>query len=425
MLAYDLLSFDKSLPRHRMLAPAEALRRAPGLNPAGLRAGALFHDAQVTYAERLAVENVLAARACGAQVFTYARVRKLLVADKRVTGVEFEDLLDGHAHTARAPLVLNAAGPWVDAVLAEGGAAGPRLIGGTKGSHAVVARFEGAPEVALYIEARADGRPFFILPWDGKLLLGTTDERFAGDPGEAAATAPELAYILGETNRALPSARLTLRSVLYAYAGVRPLPFTGAQREAAITRRHFIRASPAAGLYSLVGGKLTTYRSLAAEATDLLFQTLGRTPPPCRTAREPLPGAAVADYPAFAAGFVTESVLPPPSATRLLKVYGARAAEVERLAREHAALRECISAETGSVGAEVVHAFKNELAETLIDCLMRRTMTGLNSRLGLDSLERAADIAQKFLGWDNRRAAQEVEDYQNYIRRFRRFEEGL
>jgi glycerol-3-phosphate dehydrogenase len=420
MHAYDLLSRGKSLPSHRMLAPAEALRRAPGLNPSGLRAAALFYDAQVTYAERLVVENALAARASGARVLTYARVRGLLIEGGRVAGVEFEDLLrGGRTHAARASFVLNAAGPWVDAVLAEGGAAGPRLLGGTKGSHAVVPRFEGAPDAALYVEARADGRPFFILPWDGKLLLGTTDERFEGDPDAAAATEPELEYILDETNRALPSARLTRASVLYAYAGVRPLAFAGARPEAAVTRRHFIRASHLAGLYSLVGGKLTTYRSLAEEATDLIFQTLGRRAPPCPTAHEPLPGAAVADFRAFADAFVKESVLPPRSAARLLRVYGARAAAVERLAREHSELRGRISEESGSVGAEVVHAFSDELAETLVDCLMRRTMTGLNSRLGLDALERAADIARKFLGWDERRAAQEVEDYRNYVERFR------
>ena len=114
-----------------------------------------------------------------------------------------------------------------------------------------------------------------------------------------------------------------------------------------------------------------------------------------------------------------ESVLPPRSASRLLHVYGARAAEVERLARGDAALRECVSDETGTIAAEVVHAFRHELAETLLDCLMRRTMTGLNSRLGLDALERAARLAQQFLGWDDRRAAREVEDYRKYVERFR------
>jgi glycerol-3-phosphate dehydrogenase len=419
MLAYDLLSPGKSLPRHRMLAPAEALACAPTLQSEGLRAAALFYDAQVTYAERLAVENALAARAGGATVVTYARVTKLSSEGGAVAGVEFEDVLGGgRLYTARAKLVLNAAGPWVDAVLEAGGAGGARLLGGTKGSHAVVARFGGAPDVALYVEARADGRPFFILPWDGKLLLGTTDERFEGDPDRAAASGPEIDYILRETNRALPSARLTREDVLYAYAGVRPLAFAGARDEAAITRRHFIRASPLGGLFSVVGGKLTTYRSLAEEATDLLFRRLGREPPPCATARTPLPGAAVADFDAFGDAFIKQSVLPRASAARLLKVYGARAAEVERLAREHAGLRPCLSEETGSVRAEVVHAFRNELAETLSDCLLRRTMAGLNSRLGLDAAARAAEVAQQFLGWDDARAAREVEDYQNHVKRF-------
>ncbi|HEV3468278.1 MAG TPA: glycerol-3-phosphate dehydrogenase/oxidase [Pyrinomonadaceae bacterium] len=420
MLAYDLLSRGKSLPRHRMLRPAEALGLAPGLNPEGLRAAALFYDAQVTYAERLAVENALDARARGATVITYARVTKILTAGgAAVGGVEFEDVPGGGVHAARAPLVLNAAGPWADAVLEASGVAGARLLGGTKGSHAVVGRSEAAPDVALYVEARADARPFFILPWDGKLLLGTTDERFEGDPGRAAPTAAEIDYILGETNRALPSARLTRESVLYAYAGVRPLAFTGARTEAAAaTRRHFIRDSPLGGLFSVVGGKLTTYRSLAEEATELLFRQLGREAPPCATARTPLPGAAVADFASFSDSFVNESVLPRPSAARLLSVYGARATEVERLAREHAALRSCISEETGSVGAEVVYAFRSELAETLVDCLMRRTMTGLNSRLGLDAAARAAEAARQFLGWDDARAAREVEEYRRHVERF-------
>ena len=420
MLAYDLLSRGKSLPGHKSLGPGAALELAPGLRREGLRSAALFYDAQVTYAERLAVENALDARARGATVITYARVSKLSSEGGAVTGVEFEDAPGGgQLRAARAPVVLNAAGPWVDAVLESGGARGARLLGGTKGSHAVVARFEGAPGLALYVEAGADARPFFILPWDGKLLLGTTDSRFEGDPDRVAASGPELDYILGETNRALPSARLTRERVLYAYAGVRPLPFAGARDEAAVTRRHFIRPSHLRGLFSVVGGKLTTYRSLAEEATALIFQQLGREAPPCATARTPLPGAAVADFDAFGEAFVGQSALPRDSAARLLKVYGARAAEVERLAREHAGLRARISEETGTVGAEVVHAFRNELAETLADCLLRRTMTGLNSRLGLDAAARAAEVAQQFLGWDDARAARELEGYQSHVERFR------
>jgi glycerol-3-phosphate dehydrogenase len=419
MLAYDLLSSSKSLPRHCMLTASEALRHAPGLTPEGLRGAALFYDAQVEYAERLAVENALDARAHGATVITYARVERLILEDDAARGVVFKDLLDGATHEARAGVVLNAAGPWVDEVLEGSAAEDEKLIGGTKGSHLVVRAFEGAPRAAVYAEALEDGRPFFVVPWDDKLLIGTTDERYAGDLDRVEADAREVEYLLRETNRVLPAARLTRGDVLYTYSGVRPLPRVAGGRESGITRRHFIKPACVRSLFSIVGGKLTTYRALAEEAVDLIFRTLGKTPPPCQTADVPLPGAAVADLDAFRRDFDARSTLPPKSNARLLRVYGARAAEVLRLAQSDAELSEVISEETGTIGAEVVYAFSEELAETLADCLMRRTMVGLNTHVGLDAVERAADIARKFLGWDEGRASGEVEAYRRYVERFK------
>lgn len=418
MLAYDLLSSSKSLPRHRMLKASEALERAPGLNPEGLRGAALFYDAQVEYAERLAVENALDARAHGATVVTYARVERLLVEGGAARGVVFKDLLNGGTHAARATVILNAAGPWVDAVLEGSSAEKAELIGGTKGSHVVVRTFEGAPRAAVYAEAFEDGRPFFVVPWDDKLLIGTTDERYAGDLDRVEANAQEVEYLLREANRILPSARLTRGDVLYTYSGVRPLPRVAEGQESGITRRHFIKPANVRGLFSVIGGKLTTYRALAEEAVDLICRALGRTPPPCQTADVPLPGAAVEDFDAFRRDFAARSTLPPASTARLLKVYGVRATEVLRLAQTEAELSRVISEETGTVGAEVVYAFREELAETLADCLLRRTMVGLNGQVGLDALERAANIVRQFLGWDKERASGEVEAYRSYVERF-------
>ena len=419
MLAYDLLSASKSLPRHRMLDVTQARAHAPGLETEGLRGAALFYDAQVEYAERLAVENALDARAHGAHVLTYARVERLTVEDGAARGVVFKDLLGGATHEASAPVILNAAGPWVDEVLEGACAGGERLIGGTKGSHLVVRAFEGAPRSAVYAEAFEDGRPFFVVPWDGKLLVGTTDERYAGDLDRVEAGAREIEYLLRETNRAFPSARLTRGDVLYTYSGVRPLPRVAVGETGAVTRRHFIRPSSVRGLYSVVGGKLTTYRSLAEEAVGLIFRALGKTPPPCRTADVPLPGALVEDFEAFRRDLDTRSTLPPQSTARLLKVYGARAAEVLRLAETDAELSRVISEETGTIAAEVVYAFREEMAETLADTLLRRTMVGLNGSVGLDAVERAARVAQKFLGWADARAAREVEEYLRCVERFR------
>jgi glycerol-3-phosphate dehydrogenase len=425
MIAYDLLSFDKTLPRHRILSRAATLERAPALKAEGLRGAALYFDAQVEFAERLVLENALAAREHGATVVTYARVERLLIEDGRVVGVEFTDLLGGVAYKARARVVLNVAGPWVDEVLRSAGsngasAASPKLVGGTKGSHLVVGRFAGAPRDALYAEAREDGRPFFIIPWNGRYLIGTTDTRFAGDLDTVEADGREIDYLLRETNHALPSANLKREAILYTYSGVRPLPYNEQGAEASLTRRHFIRehARPFAGLISIVGGKLTTYRSLSEQVVNLLFQRLHRSAPACTTAREPLPGAAVADFKVFCEQFKKDSSLPAHVAARLLRIYGVRAAEVLKIADEDATLREPFSREVGAIGAEVVYSFRHEMAETLTDCLWRRTMVGLSTTsAGADEAFDAALIAQKHLGWDARRAAREVADYRNYADR--------
>ncbi|HLL51054.1 MAG TPA: glycerol-3-phosphate dehydrogenase/oxidase, partial [Thermomicrobiales bacterium] len=183
MVAYDILSREKSIPSHRMLDREAALARAPGLAQSHLLGAALYHDAQVEYPERLALENALDARTRGALVRTYHRVDKILTEDGRVAGVSGRDILSGEPFRFDAPVVINVAGPWVDDVLRETPEAGrERLIGGTKGSHVVVDPFPGAPMDALYAEARQDGRPFFIIPWNNLYLIGTTDTRYTGDP---------------------------------------------------------------------------------------------------------------------------------------------------------------------------------------------------------------------------------------------------
>jgi len=288
MMLYDLLSWGKSLPRHRMLSRTETLERWPALNPDGLVGSALYYDAQVEFPERLVVENVRSARESGAEVLTHTRATSFAVEQGRVSGVAFVSE-DGQKQFAEASMVINAAGPWIDQVLERAPVRSPKLIGGTKGSHIVVPPFPGAPVNAIYLEARSDGRPLFIIPWNKLYLIGTTDVRFEGDPDEVRCELWEIDYLLAETNLALPGARLTRDSILQTYSGVRPLPITGDKEEQSITRRHFIREHPRLpNLLSIVGGKLTTYRSLSEECVDLIFQKLGTQPPPCRTATQVL-----------------------------------------------------------------------------------------------------------------------------------------
>ena len=238
---------------------------------------------------------------------------------------------------ARGSVIVNAAGPWVDQLLERAPVESERLIGGTKGSHIVVPPFPGASRSAIYLEAQSDRRPFFIIPWNGNYLIGTTDVRFEDDPDQVRSEWWEIDYLLAETNRAFPDAGLTQEQILFTYSGVRPLPWTRNEDEQSITRRHFIREHPQVkNLLSIVGGKLTTYRSLAEECVDLVFRKLGRQSPACRTAKEVLP--APVNY------------------------------------------------------ADVVYSFEHEMAKTLADCFLRRTMSGLRWRSGSRDLEAAAAI---------------------------------
>ena len=417
MIAYDLLSFDKSLSHHRMLSRGEVLKRAPGLNAEGLLGAALYYDAQVEFAERLVLENVLSATEHGATVVTYARVDKPVVEKGSVRGVEFTDLFSDQHHFARGRITLNATGPWVDQVLSRLNA--ERMIGGTKGSHIIVAPFPGAPETALYVEAETNHRPFFIIPWNSKYLIGTTDIRYEGDLDAVEIEDNEIDYLLRETNRVIPDARLSGESILYTYSGVRPLAFTSDKDEQSITRRHFIRdhAPRLKNLLSIVGGKLTTYRSLSEQAVNLVFKRLEQTSPQCTTGETPLPGAVTPNFSSFSEQFSQESGLPESTSERLLRIYGTRAPGVLKLAAEDHTLRETIGTETRTLAAEVVFSFQHELAQTLSDCLLRRTMAGFSSSAGIGEDEAAARIAQEHLGWSADRARREVERYRQQVQK--------
>jgi len=415
LIVYDLLSHQKSVPKHRMLSRAETLRQQPGLNSQGLVGAAMYYDAQVEFPERLVLENVLSAREHGARVVTYATVKKISGDSKNHLIVSFESR--GVVEEARARIVINAAGPWVDQVLQQDGLPQSRLIGGTKGSHIIVAPFEGAPTDAVYLEARSDGRPFFVIPWNNNYLIGTTDVRFDSDPTSVRVESWEVSYLLNETNRAFPKAKLTRQNVLYGYAGVRPLPYTANQNEQKITRRHFIRRHPQyENLLSIVGGKLTTFRSLAEECVDFVYRILGQPSPKCLTAEAALPGAARLMSIDAAQSMV--SPLPEKVRIRQSRVYGLSGVDLAKLCSRIPALLEPINETGDAIAAEVVYAFENELATTLTDCLMRRMMLGLDRDLGMSAAERVARVAQTHLGWSEDRVLKELSAYRSYVDRF-------
>jgi glycerol-3-phosphate dehydrogenase len=398
MIAYDVLSFRKKIPGHEMLSSDEIQEQEPGLRKDGLRAAARYSDAQVTFAERLILENLLAAQAAGAEVKTYSTVTSIEACDGKVSAITYEDRA-GERHEVSVATVINASGPWVDEVLKLAPRPAKRFVGGTKGSHIIVGKFNGAPQDAFYVEAAADGRPFFIIPWNDLYLIGTTDIRYEDSLDEIRASKAEVDYLIEETNRVFPQAALTAREVHYAYAGVRPLPHRKKGPESAITRRHIIEINRriARGLVSIIGGKLTTYRNLAEQTVDKLARLLQKKLPDCRTQDTLLPGAWGVDRAREA--LIETGLWSATGVQRLLDIYGGRAAAIAELAVDDSQLAAPLDATQTVLAAEIAFTIREEFPVTLIDVIYRRTMLGFNADQGRALYELIADTASTEFGW--------------------------
>jgi glycerol-3-phosphate dehydrogenase len=405
---YDALSFRKSLPRHRAMPPRALARYEPGLSRDGLRAAYLMSDAQVEFPERLVIEAVRDFTGAGGVALNHVAAVGLASPGGVLRGVRLRDECGGAEVEVVSKVVVNAAGPWADEVLAGSDAERhERLIGGTKGSHLVV-DWAGAPKHAVFASAREDGRPFFILPWYRYTLVGTTDIRYDGDPSEARCTPDELRYLLDEATRLFPSTPLRAEHVLYTYSGVRPLPYTPKGDESSITRSHFVidhakRGGPA-GLLSVVGGKLTTYRSLARAG----LAAVRRHASPSGVSEEG--GGKREDDRAGTGAWRLETGSP-------LAMYGARAHEVRSLIDADAALAEPICEHNPEVLAQVAYAVEREHARTPGDVLLRRLPCGWSACHALDGAERAAGVMASRLGWDDARVASEVAAYEREVKR--------
>ena len=411
MLAYDLLSFRKTVPNHEMLSSTELQDEEPGLAAEGLRAAARYYDAQVTFAERLVLENLLAAQSAGAEIRTHCEVTGIQVEEGAVESITYEDHA-GNSASVSVKAIVNAAGPWVDRVLDVAPTPTKRLIGGTKGSHIIVGKFDGAPHDAFYVEAAADGRPFFIIPWNDQYLIGTTDIRYDEDLDHIRASGAEVDYLLAETNRVFARAALTRADIHYAYAGVRPLPYKEEGPESAITRRHIIKNNKdiARGLLSIIGGKLTTYRSLAEQAVDKLANLQRLKLPACRTRDTDLPGAWGIDRARVALKALDG--LSDAGVERLLGIYGGRAAAIADLCTgelQHTA-GDCDRV----LAAEVVFVMREEFALTLEDIVFRRTMIGFDADQGRTRYNEIAAIAAAEAGWSPEQKAQQFDELVEY-----------
>ncbi|WP_244493063.1 glycerol-3-phosphate dehydrogenase/oxidase [Aureimonas sp. AU20] len=382
----------RAMPVHRFLGRQAAQHALPGLDPAISSVG-LYYEARLDHAERLGLELVLDALADNprSEARTYAGV-----CSAAGGVVEIRDRLTGEAHWITCNVVVNAGGAWIDEVNAALGL-NSRYMGGTKGSHVVVdkpALLEALGGRMVYFGS-ADGRVNLLYPFKGKVLIGSTDIP-VGHPDEARASDEEITYLLSVVREVFPSIPLSRADMVYSFCGVRPLPHADVGDPGAISRDHSIAEDKLPGtnvpVLSLIGGKWTTYRGFAEEATDRILAHL-HTRRRASTADLAIGGGR--DYPKseaararLAAELGALSRTSAETGERLLSRYGTRAKQVaEAIGRSDG--RRLLSLPDYHV-AEIAWIAAHERVRTADDILRRRT-----------------DIALK--GEANERAKAEVE----------------
>ena len=373
ILLYSTLALSRL---NWLVKPSRARELVPSLRVDGLRSCALYADAWTNDA-RLCLENVLAAAQAGATVLNRAEVVSLHVTGGRVAGAEV--LVDGESVAVQARVVINAAGPWVDAVRRLEDARAGSSVRLSKGAHVLVPGGEDW-SAALTIP-QDDVRVTFAVPWYGLLLLGTTDSDYEGDPAEVASDDADVAQILAEAAIALPGPSLGAEAVRASFAGLRVLPL--GEGATANARRETVFSIGPAGMLSVAGGKLTTYRKIALDALERVRAPLGLR----RLDRRPflLPGAA---------GPATElaSELDPDVAANLRHLYGSRATAVVEVAREHPSLVERIHPGGPDIAAQALFAVRHEWATTAEDVLRRRTTVALRGLADGAAVERVETV---------------------------------
>ncbi len=274
---YDRIARSSLLPNHSVQRVGDA--GTPAVDPSKFQWLCSYYDAQMLFPERFVLALLGDARKHAVEhgvkfdVFTH---HGAVFEGSEVT---VRSVADGAPVQTFVPSnIINATGAWGDLTLDDIDVVTDRLLGGTKGSHFITAHLglrQALGESGVYAEA-ADGRLVFILPFGGSVLVGTTDERFSGPPGEAIASEEELLYLIGMTNEVMSGIGLTREDVNVHYSGVRPLPYVPSGRTGSIPRGHWIHSTKRNGtpLDTLIGGKLTTCRAFGEEVADLVMSRL-------------------------------------------------------------------------------------------------------------------------------------------------------
>jgi glycerol-3-phosphate dehydrogenase len=395
------------LPKARLLSKAATLRLFPGIRQEKLTGAAQWYDYQMVEADRLTLAFAAAADRAGADLATYVEALAPIKEGTRITGMTARDRLTGKDLSVRARITVNAAGAHAGTIMAAFGVS--RTVSLLKAINLVTSK----PASDIALGARTSrGQMLTLVPWRGRAIVGTGQSRSLVLPGDANVTAREVETFVGEANEAFPALHLTAADVTLVHRGVVPgrLNKTGETELQPAPSIYDHAADGAPGAMTVIGVKYTTARRVAQRATDLAARSLGVRLPPSRTATVILPGAGIADHEALTIETARALKFDVPLAVirHLIARYAERSADIIKLMHERADLRAPVTPGVETLGAEVVHVIRAEMAMRLSDIVIRRTGLGNAARPGMDAIKACARIAAGELEWDKDRSEEEI-----------------
>jgi glycerol-3-phosphate dehydrogenase len=407
LFLYDALSLFRNVSNHKRLDTQGLLALEPGLKRDGLLGGAAYFDAR-TDDIRLTLANACAAASGGATVANHVEVRGI----ESGFGATAVDTLTGRTLRISARAIVNATGPWSDSLRKMADPAARITLRRTKGAHISVPRRKVANVGAITALSPADGRVLFVLPDGDRTIVGTTDNDYDGPADAVRATSNDIAYLLDAANAYFPDARLTTADVIAAWAGIRPLVADGGADPGRVSREHAIAWS-APRFLTVSGGKLTTYRSMAAEVVDHVTRFLDRqSRAHAATDRVVLPGGDIATLDEELATARSVTLLSTQS-DHLVYSYGSAWRDVWALAQADSTLTAPIAPHLPYITAELRYAVEHEMALTLADLLIRRTHIAFETPdHGMSVAPVAARIVAPLLKWGSDRIADEIKSYE-------------
>lgn len=403
------------VPRHDFVSRRESLARYPELNP-DIAFTATYYDAAMSSPERICIELMLDAEASGEELPVPVRaINYMPVVGTEGNAVLLRDELTGETLTVNPRIVINAAGPWIDFTNQALGKP-TDFIGGTKGSHLVLdhPQLREAIKGHEFFFENEDGRIVLIYPLLDKILVGTSDIPI-DNPELARCTEEEVDYFLGMIARVFPRIQVDRSHIIFRFSGVRPLPAADAATAGQISRDHSIKkVEPGNGLdipvYSLVGGKWTSFRAFAEQTTDEVLQYLGL---PRRRSTEHLPIGGGKEYPVAADEqaqwfqiWQERTGLPRPRLETLFERYGTRGAAVATFSA--AAEDECLRYQPAYSRREILFLVQQERVVHLDDLFLRRSLLGMLGEMSYDLLLELAAITAQGLDWPAERQEAEI-----------------